>query len=146
MNAPIFVSAPPITLPDAPPPAETADLLRQLVELQKEQLGVLRAQAAAHDGTSRWRSFLARWHDDFPDIGPACKQVLPVIERAYLGLIQDLTDKVRESAGDGLDNEFALAEFLDRYGMRLSQLGVVLGQLGTLAEATPPPPVENAGP
>ena len=143
MNPPIYVTPPMVVLPDAPPPAETNDLLRQLVDLQREQLVAMRQQAASQDGLARWKSFLARWQDEFPDVGGACKQVLPVVERAYLGRIQDLTLKVQESEGDGLDNEFALAEFLDRYGMRLSQLGVVLGQLGTLADATPP--VENTG-
>ncbi len=144
MNSPIYVTPPSMVLPETPVenPLETSELLRQLVDLQREQLSVLRAQAASQDGLARWRSFLARWQDDFPEVGPACKKVLPVVERAYLGMIQELTDKVQESAGDGLDNEFVLAEFLDRYGVRLGQLGVVLGQLGTLADATP---VENPG-
>ena len=38
---------------------------------------------------------------------------------------------------DELDNEFALGEFLDRYGIRLGLLGNILGQLGPLAEAAP---------
>ena len=59
-----------------------------------------------------------------------------MVERAYLNLIRELTDKLREGGGD-LDDEFVLGEFLDRYGMRLNQLGTILGQLGTLADAAP---------
>jgi hypothetical protein len=142
MTAPIYVTPPAVRLPDpaAPPPAagpDVADLLRQVLEGQRDQLAVLRAQAQTQDGAARWRAFLARWQTDFPDIGPACRQVLPVVERAYLGLIQELTDRLRDPDG-GLDNEFHLGEFLDRYGIRLGQLGTVLSQLGPLADAAPP--------
>ena len=80
------------------------------------------ALAAAQDGLARWRAFLTRWQTDFPDIGLTCKQVLPVVERAYLSLIKEMTDRLREEE-TGLEDEFALNEFLDRYGMRLNQLG-----------------------
>ena len=78
------------------------------------------------------------------EIGPAAKQVLPVIERVYLKMIQELADKLRGDDPDDLDNEYVLAEFLDRYGMRLSQLGTIMGQLAPIADATPPPPFSHA--
>lgn len=139
MDSPLF--APSARVPDgvAPGGGEVAELLRQVVELQREQLGVARAQAAAHDAAARWRPFLARWESEFPGVGGACRRVLPSVERAYLGLVQDLTERL-ESADAELDSEFALQEFLDRYGVRLAQLGAVLGALGPLAEAAPPPP------
>jgi hypothetical protein len=140
MDASIIVAAPPIRLPDPPSAtgggSELADLLRQTLEVQKDQLAVLRTQAAAMDGLARWRAFLNRWEGDYPGIGAACKQTLPAVERAYLGLIRELTERVKDSGSD-LDDEFALGEFLDRYGMRLNQLGTILSQLGTLADAAP---------
>jgi hypothetical protein len=137
MDAPIYVATPALKLPPAPSAgSDVGDLLRQVLDVQKEQLTVLKAQAAAQDGQARWRAFLTRWQGDFPDIGPACRQVLPVIERAYLGMIQELTERLRGEDG-GLDNEFLLGEFLDRYGMRLGQLGTILSQLGPLADAAP---------
>lgn len=144
MSVPIYVTPPAVTLPPAAPPAApdaTAELLRQVLEVQREQLAVLKAQAAAQDPTARWRAFLARWQTDFPGIGPACREVLPAIERAYLGLIQELTERLRDPDGQ-LDNDFLLGEFLDRYGMRLGQLGTILSQLGPLADAAP---VESSG-
>jgi hypothetical protein len=147
MSTPIYVTAPGIRLPDAPPaPAsvdETADLLRQLLDVQKEQLSLAKAAATAGDGMARWRGFLARWQTEFPDIGPAVKQVLPVIERVYLKMIQELADRLRGDEPDDLDSEFTLAEFLDRYGMRLSQLGTIMSQLAPIAEAAPPPPAAD---
>lgn len=143
MSTPIYITTPGLRLPDAPSqPAgasETPDLLRQLIDVQKEQLALSRMQAANQDQLSRWRAFLGRWQDEFPDVAPACKQVLPVIERAYLRLLQELTDKLRGEDAEDLENEFALAEFLDKYGVRLNQLATIMGQLAPLSDACPPP-------
>ena len=144
MNAPVFVLPPALTVhapPETPSP-ELADLLRQLVALQQEQVSVLKAQQQAQqtqqanqDGNARWRSFLSRWDSEFPGIGSACKHALPMLERAYLTLIRELTDKLA-SDPDAISDDFLLSEFLDRYGMRLGQLGNLLSQLAPLADAS----------
>jgi hypothetical protein len=137
MNAPVYVLPPALTIngqPGAPPATEVPDLLRQLIALQQEQVNLLKVQQASQDANARWRSFLARWEGEFPGIGAACKQALPALERAYLTLIRDLTEKLADEP-DALSDEFALSEFLDRYGMRLSQLGNILGQLAPLGDA-----------
>ena len=67
-------------------------------------------------------------------------QSLPVLERTYLSMIRDLTERVNTSDSDALDDEFILSEFLDRYGIRLGQMGNILSQLAPLAEAAPPEP------
>jgi hypothetical protein len=142
MNAPLYVTPPlPIPLPDPTPSTrEIADLLKQLIGLQQEQVALLKTQIANQDNSSRWRSFLARWEQEFPNIGMACKQVLPVLERTYLGLIRDLTDRFSASDGDELCDEFVLSEFLDRFGIRLGQLGNIVSQIAPLAEAAPTDP------
>lgn len=114
-----------------PASGETTDLLRQLLDIQREQLHLLRTSAAAHDSSHRWRSFLSRWQDDFAALPSACKRVLPQLERAYITLIADLAAHLKDEA---LDNDFTLSEFLDRYGIRLSQLGSILHLVGPLAE------------
>jgi hypothetical protein len=135
VNSPTSSSVP---LPPAPA-SETADLLRQILEVQREQLAQLRASAAAHDHTARWRAFLARWQSDFPDLPEGCRHALPILERAYGGLIAELAQHLMQNGSDALDNEFSLGEFLDRYGMRLSQLGSVLSLVACLAEAANQP-------
>ena len=53
MSTPIYITTPGLRLPDAPSqPAtatETADLLRQLIDVQKDQLALARHQAANQD-------------------------------------------------------------------------------------------------
>jgi hypothetical protein len=149
-NSPIFVAPPNLKLPAAPPSqlaaGETADLLRQLLDVQKEQLGLAKQAAAAADHQARWRNFLARWQEEFPDVGPACKEVLPVVERAYLRMMLELANRLRGDDPDDLENEYTLAEFLDKYGHRLAQLGTIVSQLSPLADATPAPPANEPDP
>lgn len=127
-------------IPPAEPPAPTreiVELLRQMISLQQEQLGLLKVQVSSQEGGNRWRSFLTRWEGEFPNIGAACKQALPVLERAYLGMIRDLTERVNTSDPADWDDEFLLGEFLDRFGIRLGQLANILSQLAPLADAAP---------
>jgi hypothetical protein len=120
------------------PTSEITDLLRQMLEVQKEQLAQQQALLMAHDGAARWRAFLARWREDFPELADACRQAMPVLERSYGKLMAELTDHLRDNGPDPLDNDFALQEFLDRYGMRLTQLGMILNLVAPLADAGSP--------
>ncbi|MBM3981418.1 MAG: hypothetical protein FJ304_14250 [Planctomycetes bacterium] len=138
MSAPIYVMPPTLTMQGQAvgPTGELADLMRQLIGLQQEQVGLLKAQAARDDNNSKWRAFLSRWESEYPGIGGACKQVLPQLEREYLELLREVTDKLGADP-DAVADEFALAEFLDRYGTRLAQLGNLVSQLAPLADAAP---------
>ncbi|HEV3258923.1 MAG TPA: hypothetical protein VG013_18780 [Gemmataceae bacterium] len=126
-----FVAAAEVPAEPAHPP-ETVDLLRQILEVQREHLAFLRA---AHDAGSRWRAFAARWRDDFPNLAESCREALPVLERSYGALIAELAEHLRQQGSGALDNDFSLQEFLDRYGMRLAQLGTLLNLVAPLAEA-----------
>lgn len=123
---------------------EMVELLRQMLEVQREQLAHQRAASAAHDMPARWRAYLARWQGEFPDLADNCRRILPALERAYGQMITDLTDKLSED--DALDNEFALSEFLDRFGVRLAHLGMILNLVGPLAEAGGTPGGAPSGP
>ena len=120
-----------------PTPADTnsevVSLLKQILEVQQEQLAFLRA---AHDAGSRWRAFVARWREDFPGLAASCRDSMPHLERSYGALIAELGQHLREQGADGLDTDFSLQEFLDRYGMRLAQLGTILNIVAPLAEAS----------
>jgi hypothetical protein len=71
--------------------------------------------------------------------------VLPILEQTYGRLITDLTEHLAANGDDPLDNDFSLQEFLDRYGMRLGQLGTILNLVAPLAEAGPPPQQQQQG-
>lgn len=142
MNAPLYVTPhPPIPMPEMSPSLlEVTDLLRQTLDIQREQLHYAKVMVANQDALARWKAFLARWSGDFPDIGQACKLALPALERAFLTMVKELTDRLRYEDPEDLTDEFVLNEFLDRYGIRLGQLGTIISQLAPLADAAPPPP------
>jgi hypothetical protein len=91
---------------------------------------------ATHDANARWRAFLARWREDFPELPESCQQALPILERSYSALIAELAEYLRQDGNETLDTDFALQEFLDKYGMRLAQLGTILNLVAPLAEAS----------
>ena len=122
----------------APPDASTTELLRQLLEVQKEVLAVQKTMLAAMDGNARWRMLLNRWREDFPSLSDAARDTLPLLEKAYAGILSSLVEDLRDRGMDGIDNDFALQEFLDRYGMRLGQMSHLLSLVSPLAEMAQP--------
>jgi hypothetical protein len=138
MNFVIEMTPPEGAIPVAVPlsPAqETVELLKQILEVQRDQVAQARLNSPAHDGGARWRAFLSRWESDFPGLSDGCRQALPILERSYGYLIAQLTEFLNEEGKDSLDNDFSLQEFLDRFGMRLVQLGTILNMVAPLAEA-----------
>lgn len=115
--------------------SEVPTLLRQMLEVQREHLNQLRTFLGAHDGGARWRAFLERWRQDFGDLPKACREALPILERSYGKLIAELADQLCQNGSEALETDFALQEFLDRYGMRLTQLGTILNLVAPFAEA-----------
>jgi hypothetical protein len=133
-------NANPMPTPSEGTSTDTADLLRQLLEVQKEQLALQKQTAQAHDMGARWRAYLAKWQRDFPELPDSCRTALPILERSYGAMIAEAADHLRQNGSDALDSDFALSDFLDRYGMRLGQLGTILSLVAFLAEAAGPGP------
>jgi hypothetical protein len=127
------------------------DLLRQLVELmrdnavqQRETLAQILAvqqehlnqvRAAAQDAQARWRNLLARWQSQHPEFANFCRQAYPLLEKAYVGMLDGMADELTQQGDEALENDFSVQEFLDRYGMRVGQLSHLLSVVGPLAEA-----------
>jgi hypothetical protein len=149
-----FTTAPsPVPQPVAPqqPTDATVDLLRQLVEVQREiaahqrdtltqmlavqQEQLNQARAAAQDAQARWKNLLSRWQAQHPDFAEACKQAYPLLERAYVSMLVGMSEELAQQGDDALDNDFSVQDFLDRYGMRIGQLSHILSVIGPLAEA-----------
>jgi hypothetical protein len=138
----IIVSSPHVRLPAPVPPSPTgemADLLRQLIDLQRDHLAVVRQQQANQDEREKWKVFYGRFSSEFPDLPASCKAVLPLVERTYLGVMSELTERLSNESETDLTSEFTLQEILDRYAPRMMQLGNLLGQIGHLANLAPPP-------
>lgn len=137
-------NAAPPPAPQQTPPETVPDILRQMLELQREQFSQLielqkeqlnQARAASQDSLARWRNLLSRWQKDLPEFAANCKQAYPLLEKAYVQILGGLVEELTQQGDEALDNDFAVQEFLDRYGMRLGQLSHILSVIGPLAEA-----------
>lgn len=136
MSTSLYVTpAAPLSLPEPNPARDSVELLRQILLIQQEQLHLLKLQLSAQDHLARWRTFLQRWEADYPNLGTACRQAVPLLERAYVHLLHEMMERLGQMEPDEVCDEFWIGEFVDRYGMRLSQLGNMLSQLAPLAEA-----------
>jgi len=120
--------------PAQPLSNDSAELLRNLIEIQRESLQMQKNALAAQDHNSRWKAFLSRWNGEFPGLGEQCKKAVPLLERTYARLVQDLLDKLNEE--DTIDNEFAMQDVLERFGVRLAQLGTLINLVVPLADAS----------
>jgi len=127
----------PSPIPSQGVPIELTQLLQQLLEVNREQAGILRNMAGAQDQTNRWRSFLQRWEQPLPDLGSNCRQALPILEGVFARSMQEIADRL-VSDGDDLQEEFCLQEFLDRFGNRITQLATLMNMVGPLADAAAP--------
>ncbi|MCS7020373.1 MAG: hypothetical protein NZ703_09250 [Gemmataceae bacterium] len=136
MNTSLYVTpVAPVALPEPNPARDSVELLRQILHIQQEQLHLMKMQMSAQDHAARSRAFLQRWQAEYPELSSGCRQALPLLERAYVHLLREMTERLNQLEPDEVCDDFWLGEFLDRYGMRLSQLGNILSQLAPLAEA-----------
>ena|ERR1022692_3834254 len=131
--------SPPPTGPEAVP-----DLLRQILELQRDQFNqILEVQKAhlnhvriaAQENMSRSRNLLARWQNEHPEFAEGCKKAYPLMEKTFVQMLVNMIEELTDKGDDALDNEFAVQEFLDRYGQKLGQLSHLLSILGPLSDA-----------
>ncbi|MBI1832377.1 MAG: hypothetical protein HYR84_13120 [Planctomycetes bacterium] len=109
------------------------DQLAQMLEVQKEQLAVARAMSP--DNLARWRQLLGRWQKDQPEFAALCKKAYPLMEKAYVYLLAQMVEEIAQQGDDALDGDFAIQEFLDRYGMKIGQLSHLVSIVGPLADA-----------
>jgi hypothetical protein len=145
MNQSVYAVSPGVMLPPSPVMSSAAtDLLKQLIELQQEHLNFVKYQQAMHDERLKWANLHGRWAGEFPELPTMCKSVLPKVERAYMGLLQEVTDALTSDENDVFENDYSLAEFLDKYSVRIAQLGNILGPMNNMANVVPPPVETNA--
>ncbi len=125
-------------------PESVTDLLRQMLEMQRDQFNQMlevqrehlnHVRTMAQENVLRWRNLLSRWQEEQPEFAEHCKVAYPVMEKCYVQLLANMAREIAESSIDALDNDFAVQEFLDRYGMKVGQLSHLLSIIGPLSEA-----------
>ncbi len=140
-------AAPGAPVPPSPDPMVLLHLLvnqnQQLLELQKQTLELHRQQLElereaaqmARDQRARQIAELERWQHGHDGVLDNCKQALGQLEGVHANLMRELTEYVDENHDNLLDGDFALSDFVDRFGPRLAHLNTMLAILRPLAAA-----------
>lgn len=113
---------------------QTLDTQRQILEAQKQQLELTREAAQfARDQRTRQIADLERWQASHDVVIDDCKQALGQLEAVHASLMGDLARHVEENHENLVDGDFALSDFVDRFGPRLAHLNTMLAVLRPLA-------------
>lgn len=117
-------------------------LLQRLVIGQEQQNKLLAEILQQTNAVQRQRQFeLGQWKQANPRLAQRCKRAAEALNRVQNEFLKTLTDEVVESEENLMEGDFALNEFVDRFGPRFAHLhGVlqVLAQLGWASESPNP--------
>jgi hypothetical protein len=119
---------------------QSLELQRQMMELQRQQLELSREVAQINrDQRARQMSELERWQGGHESVLESCRESLGNLEQVHAALMGELANYVKENYDNLLDGEFALTDFVDRFGPRLAHLNTMLAVLRPLAAAVRKP-------
>lgn len=112
-------------------------LLQRLVLGQEQQTKLLAEILQQTNAVHRQRQAeLGQWKQANAKLAQRCKRAAEALNRVQNEFLKSLTDEVVQSEEDLLEGEFALNEFVDRFGPRLAQLHGVLQVLSQLSWAS----------
>lgn len=114
-----------------------AGLLHQLVIGQEKQNKLLEELVQHASATQKQRATeLGQWKEANPHLARQCRKAAETLSQVQNEFLHNLTEEVADSEDCLLEGEFALNEFVDRYGPRLAHLNGVLQVLSQLSVAT----------
>jgi hypothetical protein len=120
--------------------SQTMELQRQSLEIQRQQLELAREAAQVNrEQRARQIAELERWQNGHERVLEHCKESLASLEQVHAALMGDLANYVSENHENLIDGEFALTDFVDRFGPRLAHLNTMLAVLRPLAAAVRKP-------
>ncbi len=143
---PIFsqfdISAGTVSSGSRPPPpgdlAETNQLLRDLVAGQHRSCELLMELVNQVSSQQRQRTAeLKAWKEANPQLTKACRQAAESLAKVHAEFLSGIAQEAADNADDFSDSEYALGEFIDRYGPRLAHFNGVLQLFAQLGAPLP---------
>jgi len=120
--------------------SQTLELQRQSLELHRQQLDLSREAAQVNrEQRARQVAELERWQSGHESVLEHCKESLGNLEQVHAALMGELANYVSENHENLVDGDFALTDFVDRFGPRLAHLNTMLAVLRPLAAAVRKP-------
>jgi hypothetical protein len=113
--------------------ASAGDLLRQLVEGQRQQNLLLEELLHQQLAANRQRATeLQQWKNANPQLARSCRRAADTLSRVQTQFLDAMTDEIENSQEYLLEGDYMLNEFVDRFGPRLAHLNGVLQVLAQL--------------
>jgi len=113
--------------------ASAGDLLRQLVEGQRQQNLLLEELLHQQLAANKQRATeLQQWKNANPQLARSCRRAADTLSRVQTQFLDAMTDEIENSQEYLLEGDYMLNEFVDRFGPRLAHLNGVLQVLAQL--------------
>ncbi|MHC5540902.1 hypothetical protein ACYOEI_21985 [Singulisphaera rosea] len=113
---------------------QSLEIQRQILENQKQQLELAREAAqVSRDQRIRQIAELERWQTGHEPVLEHCRESLGNLEKVHAALMGELATYVSENHENLIDGDYALTDFVDRFGPRLAHLNTMLAVLRPLA-------------
>jgi hypothetical protein len=125
--------------------SETNVLLRELVAQAKNQSDLLLEILAQVSLQHRQRAAeLKAWKEANPQLATSCRRAAESLARVHTEFLSSIALEAAENAEDFSDSEYALGEFIDRYGPRLAHFNGVLQLFAQLGAPLPQSPGQQS--
>jgi hypothetical protein len=120
--------------------ADTNRLLHEMVGLQRKSCDLLVELLAQVSLQQRQRAAeLKAWKEANPELARSCRQAAESLSKVHTEFLSGIAQEAAENAEDFTDSEYALGEFIDRYGPRLAHFNGVLQLFAQLGAPLPQP-------
>jgi hypothetical protein len=115
---------------------QSLEFQRQILEMQRQQLELARETVqVSREQRQRQIAELERWQQGHEHVLDVCRESLGHLEQVHAALMGELANYAKENYDNLLDGEYALTDFVDRFGPRLAHLNTMLAVLRPLAAA-----------
>ena len=102
-------------------------LLHDSLQIQRQQLELTREMVVtAREARQRQQADLQAWQRSNEGVVERCRDVLETLSQIHAGMLGDMADHINENVENLLESDFAISEFVDRFGPRLHHLSAML--------------------
>jgi len=113
---------------------EVVAVLKDILVTQKRSCDLLSDVLKHVSFQQRQRAAeLQTWRENNPYVAQACRKAAKGLSHVHTDFLTTLAEEAAESAEDFTDSDYALGEFIDRYGPRLAHFNGVMQLLSQLA-------------
>ena len=115
---------------------EQTELLREVLAAQDRTNEILEELVGIMATSHKQRlQELHQWKNANPRLANSCREAAESLSRVQVEYLERMTEEITDTADDMTYGEFALNEFVDRFGPRLAHLNGVIQVLAQLGSA-----------